>query len=103
MPRKYAKGAQKKVKKAMHERKEGILKSGGSGKNVNSRNQTIAIGLSEARAEGKKVPAKKASKKAATKKTGAKKTASKRVTTKKAANKKLLLKSLQQRKNKIFF
>jgi hypothetical protein len=59
MARKYSKGASKKVEKAMHERKEGALKSGGSGKKVKSRKQAIAIGLSEARAEGKKVPKKK--------------------------------------------
>ena len=58
MARKYSKGAQRKVKKAMHERKKGTLKSG-SGRKVKSRKQAIAIGLSEARREGKKVPAKK--------------------------------------------
>lgn len=56
---KYSKGAQRKVKKAMHERKEGTLKSGSSGKKVKSRKQAIAIGLSEARRAGKKVPKKK--------------------------------------------
>jgi hypothetical protein len=59
MPRKYSKGASKKVEKAMHERKRGTLKSGRSGKKVKSRKQAIAIGLSEARREGKKVPEKK--------------------------------------------
>jgi hypothetical protein len=59
---KYSKGAQKKVKKAMHERKRGTLKSGRSGKKVTSRKQAIAIGLSEARKRGAKVP-KKAAKK----------------------------------------
>jgi hypothetical protein len=54
--RKYSKGASKKVGKAMHERKKGTLKSGGSGKKVTSKKQAIAIGLSEARSEGKKVP-----------------------------------------------
>ena len=62
MARKYSKAASKKVEKAMHERKEGTLKSGRSGKKVKSRKQAIAIGLSEARSEGKKVP-KKAKKK----------------------------------------
>jgi hypothetical protein len=57
--RKYSKGAQSKVKKAMHERKHGTLKSGSTGKKVKSRKQAIAIGLSEARREGKKVPKKK--------------------------------------------
>lgn len=55
---KYGKKAQKKVKKAMHERKEGTLRSGGSGKKVTSRKQAIAIGLSEARRAGGKVPRK---------------------------------------------
>jgi hypothetical protein len=54
--RKYSKGASAKVGKAMHERKHGTLRSGGSGKKVTSRKQAIAIGLSEARREGKKVP-----------------------------------------------
>ena len=58
---KYGKKAQKKVKKAMHERKEGTLKSGRSGKKVTSKKQAIAIGLSEARKEGGKVPKKKKS------------------------------------------
>jgi hypothetical protein len=60
---KYGKTAQKKVKKAMDERKEGTLKSGKSGKKVTSRKQAIAIGLSEARKAGGKVPKKKSSKK----------------------------------------
>ncbi len=60
---KYGKTAQKKVKKAMHERKEGTLKSGKSGKKVTSKKQAIAIGLSEARAKGAKVPRKTSSKK----------------------------------------
>jgi len=63
----YGKKAQKKVKKAMHERKEGTLKSG-SGKKVTSKKQAIAIGLSEARKEGGKVPKKKSSKKKSSKK-----------------------------------
>jgi hypothetical protein len=56
--RKYSKGASAKVGKAMHERKEGTLRSGRSGKKVTSRKQAIAIGLSEARRAGKKVPKK---------------------------------------------
>ena len=55
----YGKKAQKKVKKAMHERKRGTLRSGGSGKKVKSRKQAIAIGLSEARRSGAKVPRRK--------------------------------------------
>ena len=61
---KYGKKAQQKVKRAMHERKEGTLRSGRSGKRVTSRKQAIAIGLSEAREAGGKVPrAKKGGKK----------------------------------------
>jgi hypothetical protein len=59
MARKYGKTAQRKVKRAMHERKRGTLKSGRSGKKVTSRKQAIAIGLSEARRSGAKVPKKK--------------------------------------------
>jgi hypothetical protein len=60
---KYGKKASKKVEKAMHERKEGTLKSGRSGKKVTSKKQAIAIGLSEARKAGGKVPRKKSSSK----------------------------------------
>ena len=56
---KYGKKAQDKVERAMHERKRGTLRSGSSGKRVRSRKQAIAIGLSEARREGGKVPRKK--------------------------------------------
>ena len=55
----YGKKASKKVEKAMHERKKGTLRSGRSGNKVKSRKQAIAIGLSQARKEGAKVPAKK--------------------------------------------
>ena len=58
---KYGKKASKKVEKAMHERKSGTLKSGKSGKKVTSKKQAIAIGLSEARREGTKVPKKRTS------------------------------------------
>lgn len=57
--RKYGKKAQRKVKKAMHERKRGTLRSGRSGKKVTSRKQAVAIGLSQARRAGGKVPKKK--------------------------------------------
>jgi hypothetical protein len=60
---KYGRKASQKVKRAMHERKRGTLKSGRSGKRVSSRKQAIAIGLSEARRAGGKVPRKKAKKK----------------------------------------
>jgi len=56
---KYSKKAGDKVEKAMHEKKEGTLKSGTSGKKVTSKKQAIAIGLSEARKKGAKVPKKK--------------------------------------------
>ncbi len=59
---KYSKAAQNKVEKAMHKEKRGQLKSGRSGKTVTNPKQAIAIGLSEARKEGKKVPPKKGAK-----------------------------------------
>jgi hypothetical protein len=65
---KYSKAAAKKVARAVKKAEAGTLKSGGSGKKVTSRKQAIAIGLSEARAEGKKVP-KAPKKKVAEKKT----------------------------------
>jgi hypothetical protein len=58
MARKYSKAASNKVEKVMHERKRGTLRSG-SGKKVTNKKQAIAIGLSEARRAGKKVPRKK--------------------------------------------
>jgi hypothetical protein len=58
---KYGKKAGQKVKKAMHERKRGTLRSGSSGRKVKSRKQAIAIGLSEARRSGAKVPRKRSS------------------------------------------
>jgi Family of unknown function (DUF6496) len=61
--RKYGKAAGKKVEKVMREKKRGTLKSGRSGKKVTSRKQAIAIGLSEARKRGAKVPKKKSAKK----------------------------------------
>lgn len=64
---KYSEGASEKVEEVMHEMKEGKLKTG-TGKKVTSRKQAIAIGLSEAREEGEKVPKKQAPKKSAKKK-----------------------------------
>jgi hypothetical protein len=61
--RKYSEGASSKVEKTMHERKEGTLRSGTSNKKVTSRKQAIAIGLSEARRAGNKVPPKKSTRK----------------------------------------
>jgi len=60
---KYGKQAGQKVERAMRERKRGTLKSGSSGRRVTSRKQAIAIGLSEARASGAKVPKRKGSRK----------------------------------------
>ena len=75
---KYGKSAQKNVKSAMHRKKKGTLSSGkgGKGGKVKSKKQAIAIGLSEARKKGAKVPKKKTGKKA-NKKTSSKKTAKK--------------------------
>jgi hypothetical protein len=98
---KYSKGASDKVEKAMHEMKRGKLKSGRSGKTVKSRKQAIAIGLSEARERGAKVPppkkksaakkgTKRATKKSAPKKgtkRATKKSASKRAPARKTASK----------------
>ena len=76
---KYGKAAQKRVKSAMHRRKKGTLKSGSGGK-VKSRKQAIAIGLSEAREKGGKVPKRKSSRKRTTpaRKTSGKRAAKKR-------------------------
>src|SRR6476661_7095860 len=96
---KYSKGAGKKVEKTMHEMHQGKLKSGRSGKKVTSRKQAIAIGLSEARERGEKVPKKSgsssgrgtalktASKKSASKSSASKSSASKRSASKKASSK----------------
>jgi len=110
---KYGKKAQEKVKRAMHERKEGKLRSGRSGKKVTNPKQAIAIGLSEARREGGKVPrpkksakkgaarksTKKTSRKSAAKKTsrksGAKKSGAKKSGAKKSAAKKGSRKSVK--------
>jgi hypothetical protein len=73
MARKYSKKASANVERVMKKRKAGTLKSGRSGRKVTSRKQAIAIGLSEARAEGKKVPKKAGKKKKAAKKKTAKK------------------------------
>jgi Family of unknown function (DUF6496) len=59
MARKYSRGASKTVKSAMRRRKKGTLKSGRSGRKVKSRKQAIAIGLSEARKKGARVPKRK--------------------------------------------
>ena len=73
MARKYSKKASADVERAMKKRKAGTLKSGRSGRKVKSRKQAIAIGLSEARAKGKKVPKKASKKRKTSKKKAAKK------------------------------
>ena len=79
--RKYGKAAGKSVKRAMKKRKSGILKSGGSGRTVTSRTQAIAIGLSEAREKGAKVPRKRSS---ARKASGGRKSARKKSSAKRS-------------------
>jgi hypothetical protein len=69
----YGKKAQEKVEKVMRERKRGTLRSGGSGKKVTSRKQAVAIGLSEARRAGGKVPRKRSTRAKSAKKKSAKK------------------------------
>lgn len=93
---KYSKKAGEKVEKVMREKKRGTLRSGGSGKKVTSRKQAIAIGLSEARKEGAKVPKKKSAsrkkaapkKKAASKKSATKRKSAPRKSARKSATKK---------------
>ena len=97
MASKYGKKASDKVEENMHELKRGTLKSG-SGKKVKSRKQAIAIGLSEARRAGGKVPAKKSSsKKSASKKSSAKKSSSKKSSSKKSSSKKTTRKSSKKK------
>jgi hypothetical protein len=90
MASKYGKKSQEKVERAMHERKQGTLKSGRSGKKVTSRKQAIAIGLSEARAAGGKVPPakKSSSKKSSAKKSSTRKSSSKKASSKKSSSRK---------------
>ena len=85
MARKYSKGAAKKVKRAMHKKKRGTLKSGRSGKKVTSRKQAIAIGLSEARAKGAKVPRKSSSRKSSSRKSGGKRSSSRKSSRKRSS------------------
>lgn len=84
----YGKKAQDAVEEAMHKRKRGELKSGKSDKTVKSKKQAIAIGLSEAREKGAKVPKKKAAaKKRSTAKTGTRKSGGKAGAKKSSAKK----------------
>jgi topoisomerase IA-like protein len=84
---KYSKKSQDMVESAMKRKNKGTLRSGRSGKKVTSREQAIAIGLSEAREKGAKVPAKKSSAKKTAKKSTVKNSASKKATAKKTAKK----------------
>jgi hypothetical protein len=93
MARKYGKKASKKVQRAMHKRKRGTLRSGRSGQKVKSRKQAIAIGLSEARKEGDKVPAKKSAKK------GRKKSSRKKASRKKSSRKKSARKTKRSKRS----
>ena len=102
---KYGAKAHEKVEAAIKAEEKGTLKSGKSGKTVTSKKQAIAIGLSEARKEGGKVPpAKRAAKKSSAKKTtakksGGRKTAAKKTTTRKTAAKKTAGKKSPARKS----
>jgi hypothetical protein len=80
MASRYGKKAKTKVARAMHERKKGTLRSGRSGRRVTSRKQAIAIGLSEARRAGGKVPSKSSSSRTRSS-TGRRKTTSRRKST----------------------
>ena len=99
MASRYGKKAQDKVEETMHERKRGTLRSG-SGKKVTSRKQAIAIGLSEARREGGKVPAKRSSsKKSSTKSSAKRASSSKKSSSKKSSSKKSSAKKSSARKS----
>ncbi len=95
---KYGKKASAKVKKALHARKRGQLKSG-AGKTVKSRKQAIAIGLSEAREAGAEVPSeKKSSRKSTSRKKSSRKSAPRKATTKKSASRKTTKRNAKSRK-----
>ncbi|PYF01725.1 hypothetical protein BJ122_11835 [Rhodopseudomonas faecalis] len=97
MARNYSKAASSKVERAMKKRKAGTLKSGRSGKTVTSRKQAIAIGLSEARSAGNKVPKEKSSKRASkTAKTT--KAAASRRSSKKSVKRSAISKAASKRK-----
>jgi len=97
MARKYSKAASSKVERAMKKRKAGTLKSGRSGKTVTSRKQAIAIGLSEARSAGNKLPKEKSSKRASkTAKTT--KAAASRRSSKKSVKRSAISKAASKRK-----
>ena len=85
---KYGRKASQKVEKAMHERKRGTLRSGGSGKKVTSRKQAIAIGLSEARRAGGKVPRKKSASSRKKSSSSRKRSSSRKSSSRKSSSKK---------------
>jgi hypothetical protein len=86
--RKYGKAAGKRVESAMKRKKKGTLKSGRSGKKVTSRKQAIAIGLSEAREKGAKVPRKKTGRKSSAKKSSGRKSSGRKSSGRKSSSKK---------------
>ena len=86
--RKYGKAAGKRVESAMKRKKKGTLKSGRSGKKVTSRKQASAIGLSDAREKGAKVPRKKTGRKSSAKKSSGRKSSTKKSSTKKSSRRK---------------
>jgi hypothetical protein len=87
--RKYGKAAGKSVKRAMHKKKRGTLKSGkGRHPKVKSREQAIAIGLNEARESGAKVPRKRSSKKSSSRKSSSKKSSSRKSSSRKSSRRK---------------
>ena len=85
--RRYGKAAGKSVKRAMHKRKAGTLKSGRSGRKVKSREQAIAIGLSEAREKGAKVPRKRSAKKGGARKSSGRSSSARKSAAKKGGRK----------------
>ena len=100
--RKYGKKASSKVKRAMHERKRGTLRSGRSGKKVKSRKQAIAIGLSEARRAGAKVPRKKkagSKKRSTSRKSSPRKSTKRKSTTRKSTTRKSTKRKSTKRKS----
>ena len=86
--KKYGKAAGKRVESAMRRKKRGTLRSGRSGKKVTSRKQAIAIGLSEAREKGAKVPRKRGAKKSSGRKSGGRKSAGRKSGGRKSAARK---------------
>jgi hypothetical protein len=95
--RRYGKAAGKSVKRAMHKRTAGTLKCGRSGRTVKSREQAIAIGLSEAREKGAKVPRKRSAKKSSARKSGGRSSSTRKSTAKKGGRKRAAKKGGRKR------